>query len=36
LAFHKVGMNPHDFSLRSRNRYDTFLLLVVWIYIDYP
>ena len=29
LAFHEVGMNPHDLSLRSRNRYEIFLLLVV-------
>jgi len=27
-------MNPHDLSLRSKNRYETFLLLVVRICID--
>jgi len=36
LAIHEVGMNPHDLSLRSKNRYDTFLSLVVWICIDHP
>jgi len=29
LAFHEVRMNQHDLSLRSRNMYETFLLLVM-------